>query len=344
MASITDPPMPPTPLPPPGRGVRFERVGEAGRREALSVLLSGRRDANHPAVRPFLDFAAKNGLELDHLWVAWDGKRMAAAAMIVPGVGRTAMLFLSPVASGGRVDLSGQLIAHAIAALDPQRICLVQALLEQGQKLQQRALEAGGLRFLAELAYMQRAGRALDPLPLVTLNGNVLEKVHWSESARPLFADAIQQSYQGTRDCPGLLGLRHIDDIIAGHRSTGKFNPNHWTIWKDEANAPAAVLLLAESSQGMGFELVYLGVSPHARQRGLSKVLMHHALDVAAGGREKPAASTHAGGNPAELYLAVDDRNQPAMRLYRGLGFRVSLRKTALIATPGQVTPPILNQ
>lgn len=332
MASLTGPPLPPPPSP--GADARFERVGPDLRDEALSVLLTGRRDPNEQAVRPFLAFSRENGLALDHLWVAWEGRRMAAATLIVPGVGRTAMLFLSPIdagspfsgGGGGRVTLSGQLVAHAVARVDGNEICLVQALLESGQKLQRRAIEAGGFSFLAELAYMQRAGKAFGPLPPVKLDGRPLTAVHWSEDRQPLFAEAIARSYEGTRDCPGLLGLREMDDIIAGHRSTGKFNPKHWTVWRDDSaeggGQPVALLLLAESRQGLGFELVYLGVSPPARGRGLSKVLMRHALDL-----------TERSGR-GDLYLAVDDRNEPAMRLYRGLGFRISVRKTALIYTP----------
>ncbi|MEM1107793.1 MAG: N-acetyltransferase [Planctomycetota bacterium] len=321
MASLTGPPSPPL-NPQPDPSVRFERAGQALRNDALSVLLTGRPNAGDAAVRPFLTFAQENELDLESLWIAWDGKRMAASTLIVPGVGKTAMLFLSPMSSGGRVTIAGQLVAHALSTLDGQKIQLVQSLLEQGQTLQQRAIEAGGFRFLAELAYMQRPGKAYAPLPSVRFEGEVLTPVTWSESARPLFSEAIAQSYEDTLDCPGLLGLRGMDDIIAGHMATGRFDPAHWTVWHDAQKRPAAVLLMAESTGGTGFELVYLGVSPFARGRGLSKLLMRYALDL---------TDKHGRG---DLFLAVDDRNEPALRLYRGLGFRVSVRKTALIYTP----------
>lgn len=292
------------------------------------MLLTGRRDAGEHAVRPFLSFAQENDLDLSQLWVAWDGRRMSAAALIVPGVGRTAMLFLSPVSSSGRVVVSGRLIAHAAAQIDPEEVSLVQALLDHGQTQQQRAVEAGGFRFLADLAYMHRAGKHGDPLPPVRLGDATLTPILWSESARPLFTTAIEASYEGTLDCPGLLGLRTTDDILAGHMATGRFRPEDWAVWAAADGRPAAVLLLAESATGVGVELVYLGVSPFARGHGLAKALMRHALDRTA---------RHGRG---DLVLAVDDRNAPALHLYRGLGFRTSARKTALIHTPANPANP----
>ena len=321
------------PLNPQPDPTAFTRVSGEHRRAALSLLLTGRPGGKGAAVEAFETFARDNQLDLQHLWTVSDGKKDAAAVLIVPGVGRTAMLFLSPLASAGsgRVALAGRLIARALANLDPDRIRLVQALLDQDQTTQQRAIEAGGFRFLADLAYMHRPGKAIVNLPAIQLDGRALAATHWSEADRPLFARAIADSYQDTLDCPGLLGLRDMDDIIAGHRATGRFNPKHWTVWH-EGGTPVAVLLLAESAASRGFELVYLGVSPHARRRGLSQLIMQHALHTVAVGGESPGADT-------PLQLAVDDRNEPALRLYRGLGFRTSLRKTALIYTPGPQPP-----
>ncbi|MEM8738806.1 MAG: GNAT family N-acetyltransferase [Planctomycetota bacterium] len=312
----------PSPSPADRSALRFELADPELRPEALAMLLTGRRDAGEPAVRPFLAFAQEHDLDLDALWVAWDARRMAAATLIIPGVGKTAMLFLSPVASSGRVTVCGQLIAHALAPLSPQETCLVQSLIEQGQSLQQKAVEAGGFRLLADLAYMHRSGRRLDPPPAVCLDDQPLTPVTWSEADRPLFVQAIETSYQDTQDCPGLLGLRDIHDILAGHRATGRFDPADWRVWRAPDGRPAAVMLLAESTGTPGVELVYLGVSPHARGKGLAKTLMRLALDRTA---------RHGHG---DLFLAVDDQNQPALRLYRGLGFKTSTRKTALIYTP----------
>ena len=326
-----------------------ERIGPEDRVEALGVLLTGRTRAGEAVTRPFLDFARQHDLDLSHLWLARDGRRHAVAVLVVPGVGRTAMLFVSPLSTAGSVPLAGGLIRDALASLDPGQVNLVQALLEPGQDLTRRAVEAGGLHHLAELAYMSRAGRQRTQRPTVGRDDLPLEAVPWSESARPRYARAILESYRDTLDCPGLRGLRQIDDIIAGHMATGRFDPARWTLWQPPAPPPppvppaspiatespddaghrspadpAAVLLLAESTDGPGVELVYLGVCPPYRRRGLARQIMEWALhETAVMGR-------------GDLHLAVDDRNRPALRLYHDLGFRLTTRKTALIATvPG---------
>ncbi len=307
----------------------LERVGPKGRAEALGVLLTGRLRAGEAVSRPFLDFAAKQDLDLSYLWMVREGRRSAVATLIVPGVGRTAMLFLSPLAVEGSVPQAGRLVGHAIDEIDPRRVNLVQGLLEPGQELNQRALEVGGMSHLADLAYMCRSGcRTASPVPTVKLGGRALEVTTWSDAARPTFARAILESYEDTLDCPGLRGLREIDDVIAGHQATGKFNPADWIVWSDEKRGPAAVLLLAGSSEGNGAELVYLGVVPWARRRGLARQIMEVALN-----RTARIAEAHGGGGDG-LHLAVDDRNRPALKLYHDLGFRLTLHKTALIAVP----------
>ncbi len=310
-------------LRPTSAGVRLARASPAERREALAVLLTGRRRPDDPAVDPFLEFAREHELRLDDLWGAWEGPRLAAAALIVPGVGATGMLFVSPVASSGRAELAGRLVAQAVRHVDGSALHLLQTLLEPGQDLQRRAIEAGGFHFLAELIYMQRAGKPLAELPPVMRAGKPLRVTPWSEARRPAFAQAIAASYEGTLDCPGLLGLREMDDIIAGHMATGRFDPRHWTLYRD-GDQPLAVMLLAEATNGSGMELVYLGLTPAARGQGLATTLMHHALDAAAG------------CGHGKLFLAVDAANRPALKLYRGLGFRSTVRKTALIFTPGR--------
>ena len=82
---------------------------------------------------------------------------------------------------------------------------------------------------------------------------------------------------------------------------------------------PAGVLLLNPLLDRRELELVYLGLAPPFRGKGLATRLMRRALCTA---RVRGDAGIH---------LAVDQANTPAVKLYQHLGFRATARKLAMI-------------
>jgi ribosomal protein S18 acetylase RimI-like enzyme len=144
------------------------------------------------------------------------------------------------------------------------------------------------------------------------------QAVHWSETNRQLFAEAILASYQQTLDCPALVGLRTIDEIIEGHMAAGQFSPELWWAVR-HGDDPVGVMLLSPLPQRSAMELVYLGLAPAWRGRGLGSRLLGHGL-----------AQAHQRGLTSML-LAVDDLNKPAVRLYQSQGFEVHAKKLAMI-------------
>ena len=66
-------------------------------------------------------------------------------------------------------------------------------------------------------------------------------------------------------------------------------------------------------------ELVYLGLAPGARGRGLGRQLLRHGLGLLHERRER------------SVTLAVDSRNTPALSLYESEGFRPAVQRAALI-------------
>ena len=118
-----------------------------------------------------------------------------------------------------------------------------------------------------------------------------------------------------------IMPKRRVSSCNAANkfRAAGRFEPGNWSAYFDETGNPIAVLLLAQVAQGNGMELVYLGVAKDYRGKGVGGELMRYAV----------SESARLGGT--RLYLAVDDRNDPAVRLYTGLGFRASTRKIAYV-------------
>ena len=294
------------------------------RRAALAQLLTGRPREDDPAVAHFERFAADQKLDTRQVWAACKGGpsgRMLASVLIVPNAGATAMLF--PGSAAGWLDhgVAVRLIRKACESPALAGVRVVQALLDTGQVLEAQVLERAGLQRLAKLVYMQcPADRRNHRIALPATLGRVPVTVYRGmEGHHDRFCTAIQASYEDTRDCPGLLGLRPIEQVVVGHRATGKYLPALWHAFFDEHDAPVAALLLAEAHQGAAHEVVYLGVSKPYRGRGIGGQLMAYAL----------SETTRRGGG--RLYLAVDDRNEPAVRLYHGLGFRATARKAAFI-------------
>ena len=141
---------------------------------------------------------------------------------------------------------------------------------------------------------------------------------HYSPKTHDLFAAAIQASYQNSLDCPGLTGMRHIDDVIEGHRATGEFDTNLWQVLYRN-DQPMGVLLLSRITGMDSLELVYLGLAPQARGQGLGDLLMRQAMFQVI--KE----------NRRRLSLAVDSINQPAAKLYYRFGMARLTSKVAMV-------------
>jgi len=311
------------PIGPQDHPLSIQRVDPRQRSHALALLLTGRSTTADTAVDQFLDFARQQSLDLNDLWAVYDGQRLLAATLIVPSSGRTAMAFLSPLLDPAMIDPTSKLLAAACNTVDPKHIRLIQALLEPGQQLEQQALKAGGFTMLGHLVYMQRTVSGGCQLSLPPQ----LQVIHYNQENHHAFAEAILASYEQTQDCPGLLGLRHIDDIIAGHKAAGEFLPELWLAMfiKDE---PVGVMLLNTLPHRDALELVYLGLSVPWRGQGLARHLVDHCLHLA----RKQQVS--------HIVLAVDEHNSSAIRLYRHANFRTNTRKTAMICTVDPAIPP----
>jgi ribosomal protein S18 acetylase RimI-like enzyme len=240
------------------------------------------------------------------------------------------MAFVSPIAHGNRIADVAAAIREAARRLDPAQVRIVQVLLDNGQELEAQALMAAGFGKLAHLIYMQKAIAATEAGRPLTI-APPLRRITWSDDRYDAFANAILASYEQTLDCPGLLGLRDIGDIIAGHQATGRFVPELWqTICEQPGpgraeldaaggGGPVAVMLLCDLPHRQALELVYLGVSVPYRGQGWARRLVEHAVHLA---RQRGCD---------KIMLAVDEHNTPALKLYRSMHFTATSRRTALI-------------
>jgi ribosomal protein S18 acetylase RimI-like enzyme len=299
------------------------------------VLTSGGRAPDEGQLSEFIEYSAERGLDAGATWIAERRGRMLWAALPVVSPGRT-MLLLAPGDLPGPGDsaAAGMLINTLCAHHGGRGVHLAQALLEPSAGAVVQLYEALGFRVMAELVYLQAQLRRVIVPPVLPPGFTWL---NYSPAVHSLFAETILQTYRDSLDCPGLNGVRAIEDIIAGHKASGEFDPSLWFLLCEQhagmsptgssttGSAPVArgVLLLSRMPRSDAAELVYLGLPPDSRGRAFGDLLMRQAL-----------AATVATGR-TRLTLAVDAGNDPAMRLYLRHGMQRLGSKTAMMREVG---------
>jgi ribosomal protein S18 acetylase RimI-like enzyme len=300
-----------------GVGDRFVIASDALRLPAIARLVGGPGTGGGAHARRFVEYATRQQIDIRRLWTELDRDgRPIRSVLIVPNPGRTAVLFAGPAGAPSAAADLGRLIDHACRHEDAARIHLAQALVEPEDATLGAAFLAGGFGRLAELAYLERPVPPR-PLPPPDWPGDV-RVVPWTDDRREDVVRVLVSSYEDTLDCPGLRGLRDPDDILEGHVRAGVFEPGLWRILEIDGVA-AGVAMLNASPGSASIELVYLGLAAAARGRGLGRRLLVEALNGIAGRPEHTVT------------LAVDLRNEPALGLYRSLGFHQRMRRIAYV-------------
>lgn len=308
------------------RGLRppLEAVGQVQIRPAhdselqAAVRLILATAGGHPdemQVREFLRLASAHREDAGGIWVAQQGGRLHSAVMPVVSPGKTMLLFVPAHLHGEQQTMLTKKLIDAVCARAAQEgVHLAQTLLEVHDDALHGVLLACGFGKLAELLYLQAiVSKVAEPLLPAGCKW-----LTYAPSRHELFASTILATYHDSFDCPGLNGLRTIEDILAGHRATGEFDPQHWFLLCENEDAIGAVLL-SKVLRSDVTELVYLGLIPQRRRSGLADILMRRAAAVAMAARH------------GRLSLAVDAGNVPALKLYWRHGMQVIGRKQALL-------------
>ena len=299
----------------PGLVLRAARATEL--EAALRLVLATERGlADDAQVLDFLQFAAQRHLDLQALRIAEQSGKIRWAILPLASPGRTMMLFAPATPPDPHQQSAAKALTQEILRDYYHReIDLAQVLIDPTHLDYRELYRDCGFWELAELVYLQRNISHRSPFPPTPAG---LELHTYSLDLDALFKETILQTYQQSMDCPRLTGLRNVDDIVAGHRATGDFDPLYWFVLT-ESGQGRGVLLLSRTPRSDAMELVYLGLHPEARGRGLGRWFMQQAI----------ACVGRAGLN--RLCLAVDSLNVPALRLYYSFGMtRVGSRLAML--------------
>ena len=114
--------------------------------------------------------------------------------------------------------------------------------------------------------------------------------------------------------------MRTAAEVLAGHRTSGLFDPAHWWVVMRESQ-PVGVLLLCGVPGRAALEITYIGVAQPVRGTGVANALVKRAIEA--------VRSVNAG----TLTLAVDRRNLPARRLYQRWFFRPIAMRDVFVAS-----------
>jgi mycothiol synthase len=285
----------------------------------------------HATLRPRLIVdalaEAEQGLiDLSGLWIARRRERIVGALLTQPLAGRAAAVWAPEVeATWRRAATAVALVRAALADLRARGFRIAQALLDESTPRQAAVdLAGGGMLHVTDLIYLERP--TADPLE-VRPGIPALAWRPYEAEAEAEFRAVLQATYIDSLDMPELEGIRSLDDIMASHRAGGRFDPSRWQLGRVPGEPEAgAVVLLSALPDRAAWEVAYLGLTPAARGCGLGRAALAHALELA-----RP--------HTPRLELAVDLRNEPAMRLYRAAGFSPFDRRAVHLASFPGPTP-----
>jgi ribosomal protein S18 acetylase RimI-like enzyme len=293
--------------------VEVREVDRAGRRAAIELLLAP-IDAEDRAAQVDGLLAALDEGTGDDLLGAYRQDRLMGVVLSQLQPGRTAGVWLPQAVGDAPVDARDRLLAAACGALDARGVCLAQMLLAECPAEDESLLGRNGFVHLADLLYLVCLEDALpDVRPAAALSFEAL-----SPSNETRLMQIVESTYHETRDCPSLNGVRAIEDVMAGYRASGVFEPSRWLVVR-RGGQDVGCLLLADYPRQEQFELVYMGVMPAFRGEG-------HGLEIA---RYAQWLTRRAGRK--RLVLAVDADNAPAKLAYAAAGFRAWDRRLVFL-------------
>ncbi len=297
--------------------IRVEPLAENQLDAALRLVLAdpgSKRPADDAQVAQYRRQLAQPGVTwLGHVARRQGRIRGVTLATIFPG--RTAVVMLpEPGELGIETPAQRGTLLAVAEALDAGALHYSQALLEPGARTGPQLLREAGFRRISRLAYLLHAGGA----PRAESRTAPVEWRSYDDALRPLLAETIRASYRDSLDMPELAGRRPMDDVLASHQAAGEFDPALWELAL-VGEKPAGCVLLAPQFGGRLLELVYLGVVPEFRGRGVGGQLVARALEHA-----RRRGVTH-------VLVAVDVRNAPARRLYSRFGFRPLLERDVFV-------------
>jgi len=254
--------------------------------------------------------APDDASQWDGLLIARDGDTtrddasLEGVAWIQEIAGKTAVIWTPPL----EADIGESLLRAAADYVDARGIPLAQMVVGEHDGYSAELHRRCGFPRFAELLYLFAEISTVSAPADAKPHGELQFIAHAGDDPQRL-SRLLERTYINTLDCPGLDGIRSMDDVLEGYRAQGRYLPANW-YFVVRNGADVGALILAEHPGFGNWELVYMGVIPEARGQKIGEKITRFALDAAA----------HSGAE--RLVLAVDSANAPALATYRRVGFK----------------------
>ena len=254
-------------------------------------------------------------LNLDGLLIAEEGDQPVGVALVWP-----------PVMTCQAADVAGAqqaLMVRLCEEIEGVGAKLSQCLLTPDDIAETELLQGHGFSHAADMFFLARSLTQGD-CEVDEANGE-LSYENFCDANKDRYASVIEQTYLGSLDCPFLNGFRSGAEAIASHQLSGQFDPSGWRLYRQGAE-DLGVMMLNEHPDQDAIELVYFGIVPQFRGKGLGRRILADGIRGAA----KSGRSV--------IFLAVDCGNSYANALYSEFGFaelarrRVMIRRSSLMA------------
>lgn len=284
------------------------------RREALLQLAA----AHDPALQAALSSALKAmqhqpDMQWEGLWIRQEAGRLTGAIWVQRLPMNMAQLWL-PKDQGSRAYA---LLRAAYAWVKRQAIRLCHIELSPQAAESEALLLDHGMQRLACLAHLVASSdRRLAMNEQVALSLQPLDGLSQPEQLALLAAVG-----HGSLDCSALREMLSISELLMGFYQQDPQAPQHWYAVGHQGTVIGVLLLAPRAALGR-WELMLMGLLPAWRGQGLGRALLNNALQL-----------VQQAGMP-ELMLAVDESNEPALRLYHQAGF-VCYAQQCLLAWKG---------
>ena len=245
-------------------------------------------------------------IELSGLVAAWSGDEAVAAGLLHIAADGSAFVWPPELSVAIRTSdgIAVEVLNELADRAEKAGCTFLQAAVAPERNDQRRALESAGFDEIAELIYLQHPlGRDLPERE--TLSGRWIA---FSDADEARFAATAERTYVASQDCPAFAGVRTAADSLRSYRSAGSFTPERWQII-EQSGCDVGIILVNDHPEDRSREIIYVGVTPEARGRGIGRTMISAVL------HEAVFDSCEA------VLAAADSNNRPALEIYDRLGF-----------------------